>query len=76
MKNFLYFVLFMTIAVIAIVIGVIIGDYASWYFAWIVGTAMIVLVSAGALVYFAAAFGFRAYRLSDLKAIVRRRPAA
>ncbi|WP_326524788.1 murein biosynthesis integral membrane protein MurJ [Sphingomonas sp.] len=38
--------------------------------------AMIVLVSAGALVYFAAAFGFRAYRLSDLKALVRRRPAA
>lgn len=48
MKSFLYFVLFLIIALIAIVIGVILGDYASWYFAWIVGTAMIVLVSAAA----------------------------
>ena len=46
MKTFLYFVLFMLLAVIAIVIGVIIGDYGSWYFAWLVGTAMIVLISA------------------------------
>lgn len=35
--------------------------------------AMIVLVSAGALVYFAAAFAFRAFTLTDLKALVRRR---
>lgn len=46
MKTFLYFVLFLIIAAIAIVIGVIIGDYGSWYFAWIVGTATIVLVAA------------------------------
>lgn len=46
MKTLLYFLLFLLIAIVAIVIGVIIGDYASWYFAWIVGTAMIVLVSA------------------------------
>jgi len=46
MKTFLYFVLFMLLAVIAIVIGVIIGDYGSWYFAWLVGTAMIVLIAA------------------------------
>ena len=52
MKNFLYFVLFMVIALVAIVIGVIIGDYASWYFAWIVGTAMIVLVSAASGAFF------------------------
>jgi hypothetical protein len=37
--------------------------------------AMIVLVSGGALVYLIAAFGLRAYRLSDLKALVRRRSA-
>lgn len=48
MKTFLYFVLFLIIALIAIVVGVIIGDYASWYFAWLVGTAMIVLVAAAA----------------------------
>ncbi|MGC9162724.1 MAG: hypothetical protein ACP5F9_04150 [Thiomonas sp.] len=52
MKNFLYFLLFLFIAMIAIVIGVIIGDYASWYFAWIVGTAMIVLVSAASGAFF------------------------
>ncbi|OIQ75094.1 hypothetical protein GALL_432420 [mine drainage metagenome] len=46
MKTFLYFVLFLIIAMVSIVVGVIIGNYASWYFAWIVGTAMIVLVSA------------------------------
>jgi hypothetical protein len=45
MKTFLYFALFMFLALIAIVIGVIIGDYGSWYFAWLVGTAMIVLIA-------------------------------
>jgi hypothetical protein len=45
MKTVLYFLLFMLLAVIAIVIGVIIGDYGSWYFAWLVGTAMIVLIA-------------------------------
>jgi flagellar motor component MotA len=48
MKTFFHFVVFMIIAVVAIVIGVIIGDYGSWYFAWLVGTVMIVLVAAGA----------------------------
>jgi predicted lysophospholipase L1 biosynthesis ABC-type transport system permease subunit len=52
MKTLLYFLLFLTIAMIAIVIGVIIGDYASWYFAWIVGTAMIVLISAASGAFF------------------------
>lgn len=52
MKNLLYFVLFMTIALLAIVIGVIIGDYAPGYFAWILGAAMIVLVSAASGAFF------------------------
>ena len=52
MKTFLYFVLFMLIAAVAIVIGVIIGDYGSWYFAWLVGTVMMVLVAAGAAALF------------------------
>jgi putative peptidoglycan lipid II flippase len=38
--------------------------------------AMIALVSGGALVYLTAAFGLRAYRLSDLKTLIRRRPAS
>jgi 1,4-dihydroxy-2-naphthoate octaprenyltransferase len=48
MKTFLYFVLFLIVAAVSIVVGVILGDYASWYFAWIIGTGFIVLVSAGA----------------------------
>jgi len=52
MKTLLHFLIFMFIAVVAIVIGVIIGDYGSWYFAWLVGTGMIVLVSVVAGVLF------------------------
>jgi predicted outer membrane lipoprotein len=46
MKIYFQFVVYMLIAVIAIVLGVIIGDYGSWYFSWLVGTGMMVLVSA------------------------------
>jgi hypothetical protein len=46
MKTLLQFGLFMAATVIAIVIGVIIGDYGAWYFSWVVGTIMIVLVAA------------------------------
>ena len=46
MKTLLQFVLYLLVALLAIVLGVILGDYAPWYFAWIVGTVMIVLVSA------------------------------
>jgi hypothetical protein len=46
MKTLLQFGLFMMAAVIAIVIGVIIGDYGAWYFSWVIGTIMIVLVAA------------------------------
>jgi len=52
MKTFLYFALFMFLAFIAIIIGVIIGDYGSWYFAWLVGTAMIVLIAVAGGVLF------------------------
>ncbi|MCP1375480.1 hypothetical protein [Dyella lutea] len=46
MKTLLQFLIYMLLAVVAIVMGVILGDYGSWYFAWFVGTAMIVLVAA------------------------------
>jgi hypothetical protein len=46
MKTFLQFLIYMLLAVVAIVMGVILGDYGSWYFAWFVGTGMIVLVAA------------------------------
>jgi predicted outer membrane lipoprotein len=46
MKTFLLFVLLMVIAVLVIIMAVILGDAGAWYFAWLVGTAMIVLVAA------------------------------
>ncbi len=51
MKTLLQFVLYLLVALLAIVLGVILGDYAPWYFAWIVGTVMIVLVSAAGMVW-------------------------
>ena len=51
MKTFLSFAGLMGLSAVLIVLGVILGDYASWYFAWIVGTAMIVLVSAAGLAW-------------------------
>ncbi|WP_097462080.1 hypothetical protein [Mangrovitalea sediminis] len=52
MKTFLYFVLYTFLAIAAIVLGVIIGDYGSWYFAWLVGTGMIVLIAAAGAALF------------------------
>ncbi len=46
MKTFLLFVLFMLIAVVVIVLAVILGDSGAWYFSWLVGTGMIVLITA------------------------------
>ncbi|CAB3805638.1 hypothetical protein LMG28614_06251 [Paraburkholderia ultramafica] len=52
MKTLLYFLVFMVVAVIAIVLGVIVGDYGAWYFSWLIGTIMIVLVAAAGGVLF------------------------
>ncbi|HTV84658.1 MAG TPA: hypothetical protein VME63_04600 [Dyella sp.] len=46
MKTFFQFVLFMIIAILIILMAVILGDSGAWYFAWLIGTAMIVLISA------------------------------
>jgi hypothetical protein len=46
MRTFLYFLLFMIIAAAVIILAAILGDVGAWYFAWLVGTTMIVLVSA------------------------------
>jgi hypothetical protein len=45
-KTFLLFVLFMLIAVAVILLAIVLGDSGAWYFAWLVGTAMIVLITA------------------------------
>ena len=46
MKTFGQFVIYLVIALLAILLGVVLGDYAPWYFAWLVGTVMLVLVAA------------------------------
>jgi len=46
MKTALQFILFMIIAFLVILIAVILGDAGAWYFSWLIGTAMIVLVAA------------------------------
>ncbi len=44
------FVVYMLIGVIVIFLAAVLGDNGPWYFAWLVGTVMIVLIStAGAV---------------------------
>ncbi len=40
------------VLVLAISLAVVAGDYGPWYFAWLVGTIMIVLISAAGAVLF------------------------
>ena len=51
MRTLFEFSALMLLGALLVALGIILGDYASWYFAWIVGTAMIVLVSAAALAW-------------------------
>ncbi len=37
---------------LAIFLAVVAGDYGPWYFAWLVGTTMIVLIAAAGAVLF------------------------
>ena len=46
MRTFLHFLLYMVVAVAVIVLAAILGAVGAWYFAWLVGTTMIVLISA------------------------------
>ena len=46
MRTFLHFLLFMVVAAAVIVLAAILGNVGAWYFAWLVGTTMIVLISA------------------------------
>jgi len=46
MKTFFQFLIFMVIAILTIIMAVILGDSGAWYFAWLVGTTMIVLIAA------------------------------
>ena len=46
MDTLIRFVLFFGIALVAILLAIILGDYGAWYLAWLLGTGLIVLVSA------------------------------
>ena len=46
MKTFLLFVLFMLIAAIVITLAIVLGEMGAWYFSWLIGTGLIVLVTA------------------------------
>jgi predicted outer membrane lipoprotein len=46
MRTFLYFLLFMFLAVMVLFLTVLLGGRGAWYFAWLIGTVMLVLISA------------------------------
>lgn len=46
MSTAVRFLLYSVIAGLVILIAIILGDYGPWYFAWLLGTVMLVLVSA------------------------------
>lgn len=52
MRNFINIFALALVLALALFLAVIAGDYGPWYFAWLVGTTMIVLVAtAGAVLY-------------------------
>ena len=52
MKKLLSLALFLLIGAAVIGLGILVGSNASWYFAWIFGTAFFVLLLAGAVMWF------------------------
>jgi hypothetical protein len=46
MGTVLRFLVYLFIAICVIAMAIILGDLGSWYFAWLLGTVMIVLISA------------------------------
>jgi len=48
MKVIAYFLLFFVLALIIIFLGIVLGDSAPWYFAWLIGTGLLILTAAAA----------------------------
>jgi len=46
MGTVLRFLIYLFMAICVIAMAIILGDFGSWYFAWLLGTVMIVLISA------------------------------
>lgn len=52
MTRFLQLIGLAVVMALSLLFAVVAGDYAPWYFAWIVGTVMIVLIAACGAVLF------------------------
>ena len=50
MQSFIKFVALAAVLALALFIAVVAGDDGPWYFAWLVGTTMIVLIAAAGAV--------------------------
>lgn len=48
MKVIGYFLLFFVLALIIIFLAIVLGDSAPWYFAWLIGTGLLILTAAAA----------------------------
>lgn len=48
MKVIGYFLLFFVLALIIIFLTIVLGDSAPWYFAWLIGTGLLILTAAAA----------------------------
>jgi hypothetical protein len=46
MKTVLKFIGLGAVLALALLLAVVAGDYGPWYFAWLVGTTMIILIAA------------------------------
>ncbi|WP_136066324.1 hypothetical protein [Modicisalibacter radicis] len=46
MKQILLFIFWLCVAMVAIALTIVLGERGAWYFAWVVGTVMIVLIAA------------------------------
>ncbi|MBZ9559171.1 MULTISPECIES: hypothetical protein [unclassified Modicisalibacter] len=46
MKQILIFLFWLLIAAVAIALTIVLGERGAWYFAWVLGTVMIVLIAA------------------------------
>ncbi|MDE8350097.1 MAG: hypothetical protein POG74_11575 [Acidocella sp.] len=52
MGNIVKFGALAAVIVFALLLAVVAGDYGPWYFAWLVGTTMIILISVAGAVMF------------------------
>jgi len=52
MKKILTFIGLSAVMLLSLFLAVVTGDYGPWYFAWLVGTTMIVMIAAAGAVMF------------------------